>query len=529
MIKLLIIDDESDIREGIKCSIDWDKNDILIIGEASNGVEALDVINKTFPDLILVDIRMPLMNGLQLIESLSSTHPYIKAIIVSGYDDFSYAKKALSLGAIDYLLKPCGPDEILEAVLKAKVSIEKYRKETELINKYKIDSFENHQFIRNKYLVSLLNEKIIHADPLMDKFDFIDLEISKNNFTLMIIRFDNYYDLIEKSAVQDIEMMKYAAINISQEILRSQYICEVFEYKDDIIALINTDKTTELQAALMEKLKSEIRNCLKTTVSIGISDHCDQINKLHNSYKEAINAVEHKFFTGENSTIYYNHIKNSYLDNKSYPINLEKQVINTIESGSKEEIEKNFNAFFKTIIEKDTNKKHLLKVCRTFLFSIYHFVVENNGDGNEIMKEIDELSEATRCSTIDQLNSEVYKIVLLAYEKLNHNKIGNKFVQNAMDYINDNYDKNIDLETVAKNIYISPSYVSSLFKQVLGINFVDYLHKFRLKKACSLLKDNKLKAYEVAYMVGYNDDKYFSQIFKKYLGLTPSQYRDSII
>jgi two-component system response regulator YesN len=529
MIKLLIIDDEQDIREGLKCSIEWEENDVLVIGEASNGVEALEIINNTFPDIILVDIRMPLMNGLQLIESISATHPYIKSIIISGYDDFIYAKKALSLGASDYLLKPCRPDEILASVLKAKAVVEKERQQKEIINMYKNGFYVSEPFIKSKYLTSLLHENVIKDELLIEKFEFLNLQISRDSFTVMVIRIDSYDLFIEKSKPADIDLIKFAIINITEEIMRSKYKCEVFEYNDDIIAISNIENNKNICSGFIDRLKTEIKLSIKQTVSVGISNFCNEINKLPNAYKEALNAVEHRFFLGENSTIYFNDVQNTYSNKRCYPLDLEKQIINSIKAGNKKDVQKHFDAFFKFLSDKYADKQHILKTCMSLLFSIYHLAIENSADDNEILKEIDVLEELTRFGTLEHLKRKICDIVLLAFDKINHSKIGNKFIQNAIDYINENYDKNIDLETVAKNIFISPSYVSTLFKQVLGVNFVDYLHRVRLNKACELLKDNKLKAYEIAYKVGYNDDKYFCQIFKKHLGLTPSQYRDTII
>jgi two-component system response regulator YesN len=529
MIKLLVIDDEQDIREGLKCSIDWEENDILIVGDASNGLEALDIINNTFPDIILVDIRMPLMNGLQLIESISSTHPYIKAIIISGYDDFIYAKKALSLGAVDYLLKPCRPDEILSSVLKTKAFVEKERQQKEIISLYKSGFYVSEPFIKSRYLTSLLKGDGIKDELLINKFEFLNLQISKYAFRVMILRLDSYASLLEKAKPSDIDLIKFATMNIAEEIIRSKYNCEVFEYNDDIVIILNIEKNKQICPELINNIKAEINRTIKQTVSIGISNFCNEIIMLQQFYKEALVAVEHRFFLGENSTIYFCNIKNTYTDSQSYPLDLEKQIIGAIKSDNKKEVQAYFENFFKFIMDKDFNKQFILKSCMSLLFSIYHLALENGVEGNEILKEIDTLEELSRFGTLDHLKKKICDIVLLVFGKINQDKIGNKFVQSAIDYINENYSKNIDLETVAKNIYISSSYVSTLFKQVIGINFVDYLHTVRLNKACELLKDSKLKAYEVAYMVGYNDDKYFSQIFKKHLGLTPSQYRDSLI
>lgn len=528
MIKLLIVDDEQEIREGIKYSTVWEENDIQVIGEASNGSEALEIINKTFPDIIIMDIRMPEMNGLQLLEALSNTHPYIKSIILSGYEDFDYARKGLQFGALDYLLKPCRPIELVSSILKAKSFIENENAKKEILQKYQKDYNEFLPMIKNKYLRNFITENK-NDSSMPHMLNFLHFEISMKNLKVVLIRLDSYLNVSQNLNTQDTELLKSTVINISKEIMSKEYPCEIFEENDDVVLLINIEENDELPLTLISILKNSIKQNLKLTVSVGISNFCYTIIKLHTAYKQALQAVDFKFFFGEDSIINYSDIKGLYNYNKSYPLAKEKQLLNCIKAGDEKALLSKLDSFFETQKGFEANIGFIKKSSLALLFSVYHLCLENNVPGDEILEHIDSLDKLNNFSTMNHLKQYIYTIILASSRQINNNKINNKLIENIIKYINENYRENINLETVAKNVFITPPYVSILFKQVLGIHFVDYLHKIRLNKACELLRDPKLKSYEIAYMVGYNDDKYFSQIFKKHFGLTPIQYRANII
>lgn len=528
MLKLLIVDDEQEIREGIKYSVDWEKNDIQVVGEAVNGTEALSIINNTFPDIVLLDIRMPEMNGLQLLEALSITHPYIKPIILSGYEDFEYARKGIQFGAFDYLLKPCRPNEILNTVLKAKTSIQTENNRLEVYRKYENDYKEFLPVVKTKYLNILLTDSK-QDESFLQKLTFLQFDIAFKNLVVAVIRYDPVQSSSLNMSNEDSEQLNNSVAGLAKSIISDEYRCESIEVKDDIVLLINVNPEKNLSIELIDKVKAEIANSFSITVSIGISNFCPNVSELHIAFQEALHAVEFKFFFGENSTIVFNSIKNQYNNNKSYPIDLERQLLNCIKAMDEKNIPIKLNSFFDALAQVESNKSFIIKSYHALLFSLYQLCIENNNTGEEILSLLSSSDSNYSLSTIDRLKQSMSDLILSTSRRINDNKVSNKLIDSIVKYINENYNKNLSLETVAKNTYITPSYVSLLFKQVLGINFVDYLHKIRLNKACELLRDPKLKSYEIAYMVGYNDDKYFSQIFKKHLGLTPTQYRDNII
>lgn len=541
MIKLLIVDDEQEVREGIKESIDWEANGIDVVGEAASGTEALFIINSTFPDIALIDIRMPEMNGLQLMEAIAATHPYIKPIILSGSEDFEYARRGLKLGALDYLLKPCRPKEILDAVLSAKQLLMEENANRDIILRYKENFLP---LLKEKYLNTLISSSNLD-ESLLKKVEYVDFQFILDNILVAVIRCGQTPGLaLELKASENLEDTLAAFV---RESLQPKYHCECLISGGDIVILANVkadaaaymngsfNASTDWTEILAEdpsmkylgELQAVLQQKLDAPVSIGISNPVSNLAELHNAYGQALQAVDFTFFFGDSPIVLFCQIKNQYNNNKAYPLEMEKQLLNCIKAGEDATAATKVRLFFEALAAAENNKSFILKSYYSLLFSLYQLCLESNIPVENIVKQLN--SSDNQYSTIAKLSDTAIGLIQATARSFKGTKVNNKVIDNTLKFINENYSSNISLDTVAKNSFITPSYLSLLFKQVLGINFVDYLHKIRLNKACELLRDPKLRSYEIAYMVGYNDDKYFIQIFKKHLGLTPSQYRDTLL
>lgn len=529
MIKLMLVDDEIEIRQGIRDMIDWQANGIYVCGEAGNGKEAISQAEKLEPQIILVDISMPIMNGLEFIEYLSIKKPSIKTVIVSGYDDFTYAQKALKLGAADYLLKPCRPAEILNTVLKLADEIKNEKSKLENLNKLKIQLRESLPLLKEKFLLRLLKEQNKYLGSVEEKAEFLKLKIELSGVKVLLISIDNYSSLVDELGNEDMELYKFAVNNIAEEILGDYYKCEVFGVDDDIAVVLNFDERqdeTHLKE-LLKSIKSNINSYMCFTVTIGIGSNYKKISGIHSSYNEALQCLESRFFLGEDSIICYGDINTSESEQMVLPIEEEKQIIVALKTGDREELKTAYDIFFEDI-SKNKNPKHALDSCTALLFSIYHLCIERNININEVMNQNSLFEEIAKLDTVHQLKSRLFETINTVFDKLNKGKSFNKIISMAVEFINQNYQKDISLEIIAQELHFSAGYVGLLFKQSMGMSFVDYLHKVRIGKACEILRDYRLKTYEVSNQVGYFDEKYFTQIFKKITGMTFTQYRDNL-
>lgn len=529
MTRLMLVDDEIEIRQGIRDLINWKENNVEVCGEACNGREAIKTIDEINPQIILVDIKMPVMNGLELIEYLSENYPMIKTIIVSGYDDFNYAQKALKLGASDYLLKPCRPEEILSTVLKAAAGIEEQRLKQDKISRLKIQLRESLPLLKEKFLIRLIKEEHKYLGNIEERAEFFKLKIRLNEGKVILIGIDNYSLLVEEAGNEDAELYKFAVKNIAEEILGGHFNCEIFEVDDDIAAIINSDgqQADSAVKALAQLIKNSIKSYMNFTVTVGIGDSFFDEAGMNTSYRQAQECLNGRFFIGEDTIITYKDINVNSSNELTFPLEEEKKIITAVKTANSEDLELAYENFFKEI-SKTNHLKQVINSCTALLFSIYHLCIERNININEITNQETVFEEISKLETVHQLKERLSGIIKTVFDRLNKGKNSNKIVGMAIDFIRQNYNKDISLEVIAQELHFSAGYVGMLFKQTMGISFIDYLHKTRIEKACEILKDCRLKTYEVSNQVGYFDEKYFSQIFKKITGMTCTQYRDTL-
>ncbi len=528
MVRLFVVDDETEIRKNVIKKIDWEANDIQICGEASNGKEAIEFLKEASPDILIVDIRMPIMDGLELTEYLSKHNPNLKVIILSGYDDFTYAQRALKFGAFDYLLKPSRAQEILEAVKKAKINIENERYQENTLHSTKLQLSEAIPMVKEKFLTQLIYKKVLDLDNIDERFNILGITLNSNNLVALIIHISDFMICIKNTTEDSVNSLKYKIKNIMKETLSSTCNYEVIEDSDDFILLLNDPGNKHL-LPLISTLKEKMNEYLHSDITIGIGRPKEDITNLYLSFHEATEALKASFFLGSNLIISFDDIENIYKSNISYPVETEKKILECLKpTNSIDDLETQFNEFFHSLNIGNIPKDYIIKACISLLLSVNKHCIERNIDTDIILGNgLSYLDDIYSLQNIDELKDKIWDILTCVRNNVTSNKSTNRLVSIATKYIKENYMNEISLEIIASKLYVTPSYLSMLFKNTLEMNFVDYLNKIRVEKACELLKDIRYKTYEVADLVGYNDVKYFCYIFKKVTGLTTSQYRNT--
>lgn len=535
MYKLVIIDDEKEQVEGIKTIIEWKKYDIEICGVAFNGQSGLKLIEEKLPDIAIIDIKMPLMGGLELIEEANKKNLNIQSIILSGYDDFHYAQKAIKLKTTNYLLKPCKPEEILQSVLRAKNNIIEEERKKNLLKNYQELIRKNIPILKEKLLTELIKGYITDNDLINKKILNYELNLSgpDKDYCIVLFSYDQPHHLNQEYNNDKNDYLTVAIRDMIKQSLKQDFFFEIFYFEENIVTIIEINKNENYLKVLLErlqKIKTSLNEQYDLSITIGIGKPVPSLTSIWKSYKQAETALETRFFSGENRIVIYEDKMAEENSNFLYPVQAEHSILLCLEKGEEYEVEKAVQEFFNNIyLEGKPSKKYIQKLSLTLLSNILHFCIDKNIEfknvGLDILKTFDEISQS---KTIVQLQDKIALILTNIIRELKANKNLNNIVQYAIDYIHENYQNNINLQMVADKINYSPSYLSLLFKQQTGTNFIDYLNKYRIEKAKKLLKDMSYKNYEVAYKVGYQDEKYFYQVFKRYTGLTASQYRDSI-
>jgi two-component system, response regulator YesN len=530
MIKLLIADDEAVFRKGLLTSIHWNLYGIHVVGEAKNGQEALEKALTLQPDIILIDIRMPIMDGLSAAKQIRDKLPLAKIIILSGYDDFDYAKQALHIGVNDYLLKPFGADELLELMMRLKEKIIAQQKQLEDEIQTRNIMEENILLLQVKLIQTLLNEAYDDDKYIFEEARLIRLNLEGPFYQIIVFNIDDQDLLMENLSYKEKEFIKNSALCIASEVLQ-QYLNGTFckTEMDYYVGLLN--RTENSQVDMMEicrEIKDAIQKYLKITITIGIGDTCPNIKGIASSFQNALHALRQKVYQGKNSIIDIKDVpQNIQIIPMSYPVNEERLLLTALK-----EIDENriyniisgtFAEFKKNRISEGEVKNYCIKLTSMSLNTLESMGVSIR---EQLGKDLNLYAEIKKHETIDGLEQWIKELLQNLIQNLNIYKAQKykQIISTAIDYIHHHYHENITLKTLSDIVYVTPNYLSRTFKAETGENFVEWLNKFRIEKAKGLLKDHSLKTYEIAEKVGYSDYKYFSNKFKKYTGQSAREY-----
>jgi len=536
MIKVFLVEDEVIVRNGIKNQINWEKESLDFIGEASDGELALPMIQQLKPDIIITDIKMPFMDGLQLSKLVKKEMPDCKIIILSGYDEFEYAKQAINIGITEYLLKPIASQELLKAVLRVRNIIyeEQLKKENLEISKMELKEVEKVTY--QKFFDDIVSNKMT-VQELLEKSKELNIDLVAREYNILLCK---VFLKGKRSPVywEDI-------ININQELkeqIKSNTDVVIFDRINEGIAILIkgneegavADKTRKI----IDYIKNKFCNSQSMEYFIGVGTQVGRLSELNQCFDDASKAFAYQYIVERNQVIHcenltaYRVVKDMQIDIKDIDINkTDKAVINSfLRTGSKNEVKHFLNDYFMNLGEN--NMKSFL-FCQYITLSMYFCCIS-------IMEEFGYSSAniVEQCGDIMTMNSlhlslneiieyfeKVFNIVIDYRDKNSMNKYSNLLTQ-AKEYINENYSsEEISLNSVASKVNVSTSYFSTIFRQETGHNFIEYLSEIRMEKAKELLKCSSMKSSEVGYAVGYKDPHYFSFLFRKTQGCTPKEFR----
>lgn len=535
MYSTLVVDDEPKHRKGLINIIKQFRPDYNING-AKNGQEALEFILSNDIDILVTDVKMPIMDGLELTKSVMALKKDIKVIILSAYAHFEYAQKALALGAFDYLLKPIDSEGI--AVMLRKVEdriklerdalLEKKQLEAQLKNTLPVYL----EMQLNKWMNKGLNEnelkEILQIFPFKGKGAIIacELEGCKNK--------DENYDSEEKEEIKiSIKYWMKEALNSLGHSL------SFFLHSDEriMITILNVSKELEFQFSEKLNIFNELIENVKLSygikITIGLSDENDNIfDKIGKAYTQAITALSYKFYFETDSIISFSQISN---ENNVFQVNVlkeEKELMIVIRQLQEEKVNECVDKLFeRTIYNGFLPPQKFKDIVSTMILNQIRII-------QDLMKEefleklkTDVLERITCCNTYSQMRYETVNIVSylistqISTKKNKHDDI----MKNCIQYIDTNFKEDISLEYMAELYYFNASYFGSLFKSINGITFSQYLLKVRINKAKEYLKNTVIKVYELASRVGYSDPKYFIRVFKNEVGFSPDEYRRVVL
>lgn len=533
MLKMVLADDESIVRDGILNIVNWSDLGIEIIAEASDGQEAFDLCMKHLPDILFTDIRMPIMDGLEVAEKLKESGVDLKVIIFSGVQDFGYAKSALNINAEGYILKPLDISELTEVVKKVIKKINNEKSMEQRVQNLKQQLHENFGAAREKFLKNIILGAYQNEKDIINKLEYFNEPFSVTKpIVVAVLQIDEYTKLTENYNEEDKQLLSFSIVSIAEELINNHTLGSCVSMNDNEFAMIINSEFDDCgdKSDLFAEIIDNLNKYLKISVSIGVGREVTNIHKINTSYKEAVEALYFKFYTGKNAIIDITDISVNLEDNEIPDLySDEHELVNLIKSGNVEGTETSIvNLFKKLSLDKKYAVEYIHRICDEIVYitirAIYELGVEIGGVNRNRAEIINDLYQTESIFDLQKKMSEILVDIAKRFSQKYAQK-NKKIVDDIIRYIEKKYMDDININKIAESVYLSSNYISVLFKQMTGTTIIDYLTKTRMENAKILLKETDFRILEISEMVGFQDASYFSKVFKKYTGIHPQKYR----
>lgn len=526
-IKILIVDDEPMMRNAYRSLLDLDKNGFSVIGYARDGREALDIIRDKGADIVITDLKMPIVSGTELIAAATCEFPDIKFLVVSGYDDFSLVREAYTLGAKDYFLKfEMEPDVILgkllaladEVISERKQKAEQLKKSEELTRLRGLEKIINssHYIIREKLLRDLIWSQ--STPELCSKMKSSGISLDENPLRVLVLTLDNYFEKEEAEWYGEHELFKYAILNVLEEVCQSLGGCYVFcNHSNEYVVISNTTDPNSCNL-LFKDIHSALWGCFTLSCHGGASGTESGFNSLKGLYIDAHSACAYNFVIGGHSLIYYNDIKKT--TEILNPVNLATRLKTALGSMNATVLRETAEGLR---IDASSIAANQIDDVKN-LFYLYYSEISSFAETENIKEELSDILLEYKRATLQNSLLEMNKWLTRALSTIATIMTGEHIIIRAKSYIRAHYMEQITLSSVAKLLQISESHLSRLFRKMQNESFTEYLQRTRMDVATELLRSSNMKIYEIARSVGYTSSEQFSRMFKKVTGSSPKSF-----
>ncbi len=531
MYKAIIVDDEDLVRQGLKKHFDWNAYNIEIVADLPDGQKAFQFVKDNHIDLVLTDVLMPYMDGITLAKNLRELYPDIKIIFISGHDDIIYLKKALKVEAIDYILKSIDLDELKETVSRV-VNIMNMENKSKK-NLADMENLLNQSFplLQERFFITLIRDDFENPDIMKERIAFLNIPLSNEmHYCVLVIQIQHVYSTFNVLSERERQLLSLQIKNECIEVGKqySDTIC--FENKQGEYVMILSLLEDEFEETLLEvseNLNERLNGNMNIPVCIGISDRFKGLENIKTSYENASNAISKRYLLDDELAI---SVDKYEMDDslKEYKQNAEKSLQECLSSGNTEQVSKVLEELFNILKEKfhhDEEQNLMIFILLLPTRIVTDIKINKKSDYSNQRIILDKFlccsNFEEQCLLIKKLYFEVATLMSSMSKTYSHT-----IINQVRKTIEDHFKEQISISTLAKDVYLTPTYLCVLFKQVTGTTINDYLTLTRLEKAKKLLSEPYIKLYDVCYEVGYLSPSYFSRLFKKYVGITPSEYRN---
>lgn len=540
MLKIFLAEDEVIVRETIKRMIPWEDLGFELVGEAADGEMALPLLLRQKPDLLITDIKMPFMDGLTLAKVAKKEIPGLKVVILSGYDDFNYAKQAINIGVEDYLLKPITKNALIERLTEIRSRYEHEKTQKEYYEKFHREMQAYEKNSSRDFFEALVSGSMDMME-IYRRSEKLGLDIVAEAYNVLIFTMNCEEDFSgqrEGSSEWEAESLELLEEFFSENTSAMLFRCNIFSYG----VLIKGQKETieeNTRSCVSEIQRIFDRKEQKRQWFVAAGEPVERLSQIQKSYYSASRAFSHRYLYDEN-ILYYDEMasmekKNVTEDDSTYLQKVDVNALNPailqkfLSNGLLEETENFVKDYFYAIGQEPLESLVFRNyVTLNVRFSVMSFLKEIGCDTRTLEQEDTEdvLSESSK--SLENAIAYAEKIISQAIALRDQNS-GNKnrsILKTAVDFIDSHYtEEDMSLNKAANAANVSANHFSALFSQNMGQTFIEYLTNLRMNKAKEYLRCTSMRSSEIAGEIGYKDAHYFSYLFKKTQGMTPSDYR----
>ena len=524
--RVLLADDEEEIRSGISRKIDWASLGLTLVGEAGNGEEALELAEQLRPDVVLTDIKMPFLDGLELCRRLRVTLPGARLVVFSGFDDFEYARQAMSLGVSEYILKPINAPELRQVLEKLRDQLDRQRLERRDMETLRRRYEESLPVLRELFYTRLLSGQI-RPEQVQDRAARYEIDLPQGLWTAALVHVDGLGDEGERDELLLLSVQSFLEKHFALEGCAARVVL----YGDMAALLVHLDREERLYPLLeeLERLSRLSQSYLGLRLTTGVGLPCRGPEELNRSAAGARSALDYRVLAGGGRVIYIGDLEPQSAAAPSFEEEDQRALSAAVKLGTQEQAE----AVVRGLMDRLRHAGLSLSKCDLFLLEVVTCLVRLTRSGGLPVEEVfgENFTGAVSVSdfsSLEELGRWLAERCLKLHELLGRQRTDSawRLVEQAKEYIAGHYsDESLSVEALCSHIHLSPTYFSTLFKREVGMSFTAYVTQVRMDEAVRLLRDTDEKTYRIAERTGYSDPNYFSYVFKRRFDVSPSKYR----
>ena len=530
LYRVVLVDDEEDIRVGISRKMDWARLGFTLVGEAENGEEALEKCEQLRPDVVLTDIKMPFMDGLELCRRLRQTLPAAKLVVFSGFDDFEYARQAVGMNVFEYILKPINAPELGQVMTRLKEELDRQQADRRDMESLRRRYEENLPVLRELFYTRLLSGHI-HPNQIQDRAARYEIQLPQGTWRAALVHVEAPSE--DQSTERDELLLLSVRDFFQQRFDLPHCTIRAILYNDTVALLTCCEEDVALYALLDEltRLCSLARSYLGIPLTVGVGLSCQKPEDLQGSAEGAHSALDYRVLIEDTQVLYIGDME----PDRSARLSFDEEDQRTLSAAVKLGTEAQLEQVILALVDRVRSARLSPAQVNQFFLEIVTYLLKLTRSGGLEVEDVfgpdvNRLMSILDFPSLEEIGHWLRDRCQLLRKLLGDRRSDSagRTVEKAKDFIADHYsDSDLSVEALCTHLHFSPAYFSTLFKREVGMSFTAYVTEQRMTEAARLLRESDEKTYLIAEKTGYADPNYFSYVFKRRYGLSPSKYRAS--